>query len=567
MKSKRFISLSVLSVLSVGLFAGALVTERVYKQDSNVEVSEAWDINVQPSASLTYYSTCDGKTGTALKSALAAFNKPTNPSYDWPRYEAADEAQDDSTSILCVYTRHNIKKNAHVSSGYSWDKWNREHVYTQSDFPNSKTDNHNIFACEGQINNIRGDLKYAELKGKGGSQVSVFGHTTNCYVSSSYFEPCDEAKGEIARACLYCTIYYGYNLTSIFDSADTCLKWNANFTVSPREIYRNNIVQGLQGNRNPFIDHPSYAQAIYGGPAYSGTDPLGPQDPVSVTGVSLNKSQTTLEINGTEQLTATVAPSNATNKAVTWTSSNNNIATVSSSGLVTAKASGNATITVTTSDGGFTASCNVTVNESKLSSISLSGNYQTSFIIGSSFSYSGLIVTARYTSGESKTVTNYSVTTPDMSSLGSKTVTVSYTENGVTKTATYTITVTSQGGAVTGVSLDKSELSLNVGASYQLVATVSPSDATNKKVTWSSNNPEVVSISISGEVTALKAGNAIITVTTVDGGFTATCNVTVTGGGSSSSGCGGSIMTTSIVLSTLSVLGIGLLLIKRKFVK
>lgn len=79
--------------------------------------------------------------------------------------------------------------------------------------------------------------------------------------------------------------------------------------------------------------------------------------------------------------------------------------------------------------------------------------------------------------------------------------------------------------AVTGVKLDKTTLTLNAGESAQLTATVSPSDATNKSVTWSANNSNV-SVS-GGKVTAKTAGSAIVTVTTADGGYTAQCNVTV----------------------------------------
>lgn len=79
--------------------------------------------------------------------------------------------------------------------------------------------------------------------------------------------------------------------------------------------------------------------------------------------------------------------------------------------------------------------------------------------------------------------------------------------------------------AVTGVKLDQTTLTLNAGESAQLTATVSPSNATNKNVTWSSNNSNV-SVS-GGKVTAKTAGSAIITVTTADGGYTAQCNVTV----------------------------------------
>ena len=85
---------------------------------------------------------------------------------------------------------------------------------------------------------------------------------------------------------------------------------------------------------------------------------------VPVTGVSISPTTSlSLAVNGTKQLTANVAPSTATNKAVTWTSSNTSVATVSASGLVTAKAVGAATITVTTTDGNKTATCSVTVSQ------------------------------------------------------------------------------------------------------------------------------------------------------------------------------------------------------------
>ena len=83
--------------------------------------------------------------------------------------------------------------------------------------------------------------------------------------------------------------------------------------------------------------------------------------PVPVTGVTLNKTFVCLDVNKTETLTATVSPSNATNKTVSWTSSNTSVATVSSSGVVTAKAAGNSVITATTADGSKTAECTVAV--------------------------------------------------------------------------------------------------------------------------------------------------------------------------------------------------------------
>ena len=82
--------------------------------------------------------------------------------------------------------------------------------------------------------------------------------------------------------------------------------------------------------------------------------------PVAVTGVSLNKNSTSLEVGATETLTATVAPNDASNKTINWSTSDANVATVAG-GVVTAAGKGSATITATTADGGYTATCNVTV--------------------------------------------------------------------------------------------------------------------------------------------------------------------------------------------------------------
>ena len=93
---------------------------------------------------------------------------------------------------------------------------------------------------------------------------------------------------------------------------------------------------------------------------YTATCDVTVTAPTNVTGVTLNKNQTSIEYGSTETLVATIAPADASNKSINWTSSNNNVATVSN-GVVTAAGVGEATITATTVDGGFTASCVVTV--------------------------------------------------------------------------------------------------------------------------------------------------------------------------------------------------------------
>lgn len=98
----------------------------------------------------------------------------------------------------------------------------------------------------------------------------------------------------------------------------------------------------------------------------------------AVTGVKLEQTTLTLEAGDSAQLTATVQPTNATNKSVTWSANNSNVSV--SGGKVTAKTAGSSVVTVTTADGGYTAQCNVTVNEStatdhtELASLSLDGN-------------------------------------------------------------------------------------------------------------------------------------------------------------------------------------------------
>ena len=89
------------------------------------------------------------------------------------------------------------------------------------------------------------------------------------------------------------------------------------------------------------------------------------------------------------------------------------------------------------------------------------------------------------------------------------------------------VTVSCKKKEVTSVALNKTELTLEVGDTATLTATVLPEDAENKAVTWKSNNPAVVAVDNNGKVTAKTAGTAVITVTTDDGNKTATCTVTV----------------------------------------
>ncbi|MBQ0008802.1 MAG: endonuclease [Firmicutes bacterium] len=209
-----------------------------------------------------YYKECEGLQGSQLEDKLKEINTPRSPSYDWKRYEAADESATDPSCILSLYTRHDIPKNNHCGN-YAWNYWNREHIWTQTAYPNSKQDNHNIFACEGQINAYRGDLPFGEVSHTSGNTKKIFGHDVDCYWTSSRFEPCDDAKGEVARAVMYGTVQYSYDITDMI-SIDLALKWHLEHPITTRDQNRNSVVYTLQGNRNPFVDHPEYACKIWG---------------------------------------------------------------------------------------------------------------------------------------------------------------------------------------------------------------------------------------------------------------------------------------------------------------
>nr|WP_086331123.1 Ig-like domain-containing protein [Enterococcus sp. 4G2_DIV0659]OTO07980.1 hypothetical protein A5880_002250 [Enterococcus sp. 4G2_DIV0659] len=156
-----------------------------------------------------------------------------------------------------------------------------------------------------------------------------------------------------------------------------------------------------------------------------------------VTGISLTPEKVTLDIGDTQKLNYTIQPSNASNLAVSWSSTNNQVVSITNDGVMTGKAAGTAKIIVTTSDGNKTASSEITVNEPRV--------------------------------------------------------------------------------PVTGISVTPENKELFVGEKETLKATVTPENATNKKVKWSSSNEKIATVTDKGDVTAIAQGTATITAITEDG--------------------------------------------------
>ena len=351
-----------------------------------------------------------------------------------------------------------------------------------------------LWAGNGKVNNMHSNYYYGYVdKTKTYTDAKKYATT----LSGNYkgfsktlggtytvFEPQDSDKGDIARALFYMAARYNYLSGSDSDGIDSgnpnleiinqlnwapgtsytssktdkgqmgilqdLLEWNRLDPPDEWEIHRNNLLyNNYTNNRNPFIDYPEWAEFIWGksvdgsysftstGYATPSSDTINdfaPEgDPVSVTGVTITPTSATVAVDGTIQLTPTVSPSNATNKNVTWTTSNSSVATVSN-GVVTGKSAGTATITVKTVDGNKTATCSITVKS--LSSISIAGQ-TTEFDRGDEFVFGGT-VTANYSDGTHDDVTSISSYSGySMNVLGTHTVTVSYAN----KTATYEINI------------------------------------------------------------------------------------------------------------------------------
>ena len=265
---------------------------------------------------------------------------------------------------------------------------------------------------------------------------------------------------------------------------------------------------------------------------------------VPVTSVSLNSSTMTLSVGGPSgSLQAAILPATASNQNLTWTSSNSSVAAVSGGGQVTGLTPGTATITASTTDGSNkTASCAVTVTAHvAVTGVGLNSTYM-ALIVGSYSGYLDPIFFPATASDQNNTWTSskpavalvngyvsgtftYGVVTP--LSAGTAIITVTTVEGGFT--ASCEVVVTSP-VLVSGVSIPATlSLSLSSPTPYAyLTATITPSNATNQTVTWSTNNAAVAIVSAYGQVTGLTQGTATITATTTDGSNkSASCVVTV----------------------------------------
>lgn len=252
---------------------------------------------------------------------------------------------------------------------------------------------------------------------------------------------------------------------------------------------------------------------------------------VLVTGVELDKDKLELHIGEGYSLTATVEPSDATNTSVSWSSSAPDVASVDAGGAVKALKSGNATITVKTVDGGFASTCAVTVAGT---SVPESVTVSPSTVEVAEDAKVQLTATVS-PAGASQEV-EWAVQNTDIAKVDANGL-VTGVKAGTTKVFARSreypdiqgvceVTVIKD-STLKGISLSPTEITMTVGQSYALKVIYTPEYAANKKVSWSSGNADVAFVSAEGNVVALAEGTATVTATSEEGGYTASCTVTV----------------------------------------
>lgn len=310
--------------------------------------------------------------------------------------------------------------------------------------------------------------------------------------------------------------------------SDSTSKEVANYTVTPLDTSEtgNSPITIFYSENGTKVESSIYISIISKG-----------SEDVPVTGVTLSETSRTIKVGESFTLNAYVEPSDATNKQVRWSSSNSSVATVNN-GYVVAVSSGTTIITVTTVDGSKTAQCTVTVAESKVLVTGVTFTETSkSMVVGDTYDINYTVLPSN-ASNKSLTWSSSRSTVASVSSTGKVTAKATGTatitaksNDGSNKQATLTVTVSKPTVAVTGISLNKTSLSLKNGEQAQLTATVTPSDATDKTVTWSGsangitvNSSGLVSVSSTATV-----GKTATIVATAHGNTskTASCVVTV----------------------------------------
>lgn len=244
-----------------------------------------------------------------------------------------------------------------------------------------------------------------------------------------------------------------------------------------------------------------------------------------IVGIRFETEQARVRKGGRLTLAAVAQPEGKTDGRLVWSSSDGSVASVDEEGVVSGKSKGEAVITVTAVDGGYTAECRVRVYQ-PVTELRMDNRSMT-VDTGDDIQLTATILPY---DADNKSIV-WSSDNPDVADVNGKGVVTGVKAGQTVIRATsedegisdFCVVTVNQ--PVTGVSLSKSELSFGkIGDAEQLVASVQPADATNKELNWSSSDESVAIVS-NGRVLCSGYGTAIVYVTTVDGGYMASCVV------------------------------------------
>ena len=429
-----------------------------------------------------YYANANTSSGSALLTSLQSITTKGSDvgSYDdlFETYRSSDVKDGYLVDMYSNTTRYTVDQKRCGNYKNEGDCWNREHSTPKSWWGGSKSnqgaDPFILYPTDGKINGMRSSYPFGEVKTiekASNNNYSLLGSADNSLYpySGTVFEPADEWKGDLARSAFYTrarwsasyswssgggNVIYSGSASNNFGLTDYAVKlytaWSNLDPVDEWELRRNEAIYAIQGNRNPFIDHPEYANIIWGGTTYTGGGATTPPNTIT-----LNPASSSIAVGATVSLSVSV---DSGSSQVTWSSNKTNVATVSG-GTVTGIGAGTATITATsTLDTSVKGTATITVKS--LSTLSLSGTATNkSYSAGQSFNPAGLTITATYSDSSTANVTSSVVWTPDPLTEGTTSVTGTYggktvSVSGLTVTAPvgYTL-VTSASQLTSGDSL------------------------------------------------------------------------------------------------------------------
>ncbi len=516
---KRIIGLVLGTLaLSLGTFLGVVSFHKEVKEVSAYySPSTHYEVSDTASELASYYSSIsDSDSGTSLLSKLQSLNSTKR------KKTIGYSGIGTTTSGAVIYTDYDLNSTAKDSNGQTYGtkvasfytktaatSWNREHMWPNSHGGNNvEADILHTRPTISSENSSRGNSFYVE--GKNSSSAGWDPYTAGYDA---------EVRGECARVILYCVVAYpsftlsdadshstsNSNKDNMMGNMNTLIKWHFDYPPNVYEMNRNNGAEYLQGNRNPFVDHPEYVARIWSSfnstvsslctsnsSKYSSWTPgnycdYGENTPVNTDGVSISSSNASVSVGSTTTLSATATNSGT----ISWTTSNSSVASISSSSsnsganiTVTGVAAGTATITAKATISGtqYSKTCTVTVTKvvSSLSKGSTSPT-KTTYTAGESFDPSGLTITATYSDSTQGNVTSSVVWTPDPLTAGTTSVTGTFGGKSITITG---LTV----NAATEPEIIDSNSDLSVG-DYVVLRTAAGVGVTG----WNNNKDATVS--------------------------------------------------------------------------